>query len=116
MSCWVVPTIAAELWGVSVDHVLQQARDGHLPYCLDQGFMFVDVIGHGGGGGGALKPHEEHPPTFTVLSAAETEALCGGSEARDESLDEGDEAEDEDAETQSPDDDEASADLGDWRT
>ena len=75
MSCWVVPTIAAELWGVSIDHVLQQVRDGHLSHRVDDGFMFVDVAPNGGGCG-IVKPAAVNPPTFTVLSEAEVDALC----------------------------------------
>jgi hypothetical protein len=110
MSCWVVPTIAAELWGVSVDHVLQQVRDGHLSHRLDEGFMFVDVAPNGGGCGIA-KPAAMNPPTFTVLSEAEVDALCDETVADMEDH----ETCDEEAESQSPGDDEASVDLGDWR-
>jgi hypothetical protein len=112
MSCWVVPTIAAELWGVSVDHVLQQVRDGHLSHRLDEGFMFVDVAPNGGGCG-IVKPVAMNPPTFTVLSEAEVEALCDETVADIEA--DADEDGDEEAESQSPGDDEASVDLGDWR-
>jgi hypothetical protein len=115
MSCWVVPTIAAEIWGVSVDHVLSQVRDGHLPHQLDEGFMFVDVFSHGGGGGcGVAKQVEPPPPTFIVLSEAEVEALGkADEEPRVDPID--DSGVEEETESQSPDDDEASVDLGDWR-
>ncbi len=43
MACWVVPAIAAEFWGVSVDHVMSQIQDGHVPTKSEQGFVFVDV-------------------------------------------------------------------------
>ncbi len=108
MSCWVVPTIAAEIWGVSIDHLLQQVRDGNLAYRVDEGFMFVDVEP-------PPQPKVEHPPTFTVLSEAELEALRDAEEdylvsqhVEDEEI--------QDEESQSPDDDEASVELGDWRT
>ena len=104
MSCWVVPTIAAEIWGVSVDHLLQQVREGKLAYRVDEGFMFVDVEP-------PPQPKVEHPPTFTVLSVAELEAL------RDAEEDYVVSQHDEDEESQSPgDNDEASVELGDWRT
>jgi hypothetical protein len=113
MSCWVVPTIAAEIWGVSVDHVLSQVRDGHLPHQLDEGFMFVDVFSHSGGGCGVAKHVEPPPPTFTLLSEAEVEALGkAGEEPRVDPID--DSAVEEETESQSPDDDEASTDLDDW--
>ena len=119
MSCWVVPTIAAELWGVSVDHVLQQVRDGYLSHRVDDGFMFVDVAPNGGGCG-IVKPAAMNPPTFTVLSEAEVDALCDETVADIEAADTFEaqnDAEDGDAEeeSQSPANDEASVDLGDWR-
>jgi hypothetical protein len=104
MSCWVVPTIAAELWGVPVDQVLQRVRDGNLPYRVDAGFMFVDV---------APPP----PPTFTVLSEAEVDALADEviEHLRERDAFEEAQAPEPESETQSPDDDEASEELGDWR-
>lgn len=109
MSCWVIPTIAAEFWGVSVDQILQRVRDGDLPHRVDEGFMFIDVV-------------PPPPPTFTVLSESELEALREN-EPRDDaprSIEPDAEVgpshhDDEADETQSPDDDEASVELGDWR-
>ncbi len=78
MSCWVVPTIAAEIWGVSVDHILQRVGDGSLSHRTDEGFMFVDVIPLARDETIAFdhKPaQEEHPATFTPLSQGEIEAL-----------------------------------------
>lgn len=43
MSCWVVPTLAAEIWGVSLDHVLWQVNSGAIPSKVDYGFVLVDV-------------------------------------------------------------------------
>ena len=65
--------------------------------------MFVDVEP-------PPPPKIEHPPTFTVLSEAEVEAL------RDAEEDDVVPQHDEDEESQSPGDDEASVELGDWRT
>ena len=120
MSCWVVPTIEAEIWGVSVDHVLSQVRDGHLPHQIDEGFVFVDVFCHGGGGGCGVTRCEPPPPTFTVLSEAEVQAL--GEADADEDSDEEPLIEpiehlsiEDEPESRSPDDDEASVELGDWR-
>jgi|SoiMethySBSTD1v2_1073268.scaffolds.fasta_scaffold1618178_2 hypothetical protein len=44
MSCWVVPTIAADYWQVSLDYVLQGMRDGSIASKTEQGFTFVDVM------------------------------------------------------------------------
>ena len=113
MSCWVVPTIAAEIWGVSVDHVLSLVRDGHLPHQIDEGFMFVDIVP-------GVRRCEPPPPTFTVLSEAEVEAL--GEADADADADEEPRIEpieemsiEEEPESQSPDNDEAFVELDDWR-
>ncbi len=118
MSCWVVPTIAAEIWGVSVDSILHRVRDGSLAHRADEGFLFVQMEP-------VTAPKVERPPTFTVLSAAEVEALevdrveetiavAADSEAT--KLDHKVDDDDHEVESQSPDDDEASVDLADFRT
>lgn len=43
MSCWVVPTIAAELWGIPLEQVLGQIRAGVVVSKSDYGFTLVDV-------------------------------------------------------------------------
>jgi hypothetical protein len=43
MSCWVVPTLAAELWGVPVDGVLGRIRAGLLASRTMDGLLVVDV-------------------------------------------------------------------------
>jgi len=43
MSCWVVPSIAAELWGTSINDVLSKAKNGNIPSKSEYGFMLVDV-------------------------------------------------------------------------
>ena len=94
MSCWVVPSIAAELWGVSVEHVLAGIREGRIPSRIDNGFMCVDAAP----GSPRLKRSvDEHPPTFTVVTEDEMAALLGGN-ADDELLDEEPECTDEESE------------------
>ena len=43
MSSWVVPSIAAELWHVSVETILVRMRSGALPSRTEGGFTFVDI-------------------------------------------------------------------------
>lgn len=43
MGCWVVPAIAAEVWGVGLDHVLARIADGSLPSRREYGFLLVDA-------------------------------------------------------------------------
>ena len=68
MSCWVVPTVAAELWGVSVEHVIQCIRSGQLASRSEAGFTFVDI---------APETSINKPPTYTVITAEEFAALTG---------------------------------------
>ena len=41
MSCWVVPALAAELWGMSLGQVLRGIKDGSIPWREEHGFAFV---------------------------------------------------------------------------
>lgn len=43
MSCWVVPAVAAELWGTTIGFVLQQIQNGRVPSKTEYGFVLVDV-------------------------------------------------------------------------
>jgi len=43
MACWVVPTVAAELWGVSLQQVLDAILSGAISSRQDSDFTFVDV-------------------------------------------------------------------------
>src|SRR6185295_17523975 len=43
MSCWVVPSIAAEIGGISTADVLAQVRDGRCGSRSELGFIMVDV-------------------------------------------------------------------------
>ena len=47
MSCWVVPTIAAELWGVPLDDLMGRIDDGTVPSRTEHGFVLVDVAPDG---------------------------------------------------------------------
>src|SRR4051794_11525023 len=70
MSCWVVPTVAAELWGVSVDTILTRVRTGDVSSKTENGFMFVDVAPDSAR---IETPKSLRPPTF----AAATEVKPG---------------------------------------
>jgi hypothetical protein len=90
MSCWVVPTIAAELWGVPLQNVLDSVKAGRVPCKTESGFTFVDVAPSSP----TFQPSRQRrakPPTFNVVTREEVVALTG------------------------QDGDEFSADLGDWR-
>src|SRR5688500_16517599 len=77
MSCWVVPSVAAELWGVSVEHVLAGIREGRIFSRTDNGFVCVDAAPESPTLS-AARVAVEHPPTFTVVTEDEMAALLGG--------------------------------------
>ena len=99
MSCWVVPTVAAELWGVSVEHVIQCIRDGQLTSRSEAGFLFVDI---------APETNTIKPPTYTVITPEEFAALTGHGPA-DLATD------DDDVEVEIVEDEVESHNISDWR-
>ncbi|MBC8107998.1 MAG: hypothetical protein H7Z14_15530 [Anaerolineae bacterium] len=75
MSCWVVPTVAAELWGVAVDTILDRARSGVVPSKTENGFMFVDVAPNSTRCDPPKGIRPPSPPTFTVVTEVKASAL-----------------------------------------
>jgi hypothetical protein len=92
MSCWVVPTIAAELWGVPLQQVLDGMKAGHIPFKDELGRSFVDVAPDSPKLQTPAAMRQPTPPTFTVVTSEELVALT-------------------DDETE----DQPTMDLGDWR-
>ncbi len=76
MGCWVVPTIAAELWGVPLSHVLECLRQGRLTSKIDEGFVLIDADPRGIA---VRQPAQytaaEHPATYEALSQEELDGL-----------------------------------------
>lgn len=70
MSCWVVPAVAAEYWGISLDLVMRRITDGLVPHMSEAGFVFVDVDPWAAACTGGYR--HQPPPTF--VSTAETPA------------------------------------------
>lgn len=122
MSCWVVPTVAAEYWGISVDLVLRRMSEGLVPQMSQSGFIFVDIDPWATACTGAFR--HEPPPTFvsTAESIAPVESAWSPvsimANAEDESsvelmLDETDDSEERQDEDGLPDlDEEESATFG----
>ena len=83
MSCWVVPTVAAEYWGVPLDVVRQRMSNGLVPHKTEQGFVFLDVDPWSADSRG--KPHHEPPPTFVStpieLLDEQSDAVDSGSDS-----------------------------------
>ena len=68
MPCWVVPVVAAELWGVGVDHVLRALADGTVPSKQEYGFTVVDVAPESSIFPPPRRPDEPPPPTFVLVN------------------------------------------------
>ena len=43
MSCWVAPSLAAEMWGMPLEQLMARIRSGEIATKQEQGFTFVDV-------------------------------------------------------------------------
>ncbi len=98
MSAWVAPSIAAEIWGVSVDHILAGIADGSIQSLVDGQFLFVDLHGRG-----FAQSSPRPPVSEPVITKEEFAALTFRPINRDE---------------ESPEDsssDESSADFSHWR-
>lgn len=76
MSCWVVPAIAAELWGVTLGHVLERVRDGSLSSRHEHGFTFVDVAPDSHTYHRPRRPGEPAPPTFVAAKPREDDPVA----------------------------------------
>ena len=90
MPSWVVPAVAAELWGVSVEHVLAEVAAGRVISRREGEFLFVDVDPNAAEAAQAetrpipyrrslawtlgTSPHVQQP----LVTAAERDALLGG--------------------------------------
>lgn len=68
MSCWVVPAIAAELWGVSLAQVLAGVADGTVRWQREHGFLFVDASARSHSLQTTRKPQGPPPPTFVHVT------------------------------------------------
>lgn len=97
MSCWVVPTIAAELWAVPLQQILDGLRDGHIPSKVEAGFTFVDVAPESPKLETPRAMRPPTPPTFSIVSEEEMAALTGAEVGEMQMEEDG------------------SIDLGDWR-
>jgi hypothetical protein len=75
MSCWVVPSVAAELWGCTVDAVLNAMRQGDVPTKDDSGWTFVDVAPDSPKLEAPKSVLPPIPDTYSIVSQAEVFAL-----------------------------------------
>mgnify|MGYP000110480817 CR=1 FL=1 len=76
MSCWVVPTVAAEVWEMDLSQVMRAIHDGSAVSKTENGLQVVDVAPHGKE---ICRPdacsHQVAPVTYTSVSEAELDLL-----------------------------------------
>jgi hypothetical protein len=66
MSCWVVPIVAAEIWGVSLNEVLQRIHNGAVISKMEYGFLLVDTAPLGPMFKSSATPGRK-PPTWVAV-------------------------------------------------
>jgi hypothetical protein len=78
MGCWVVPAVAAELWGMPLDRVMEAIQNGVLFWKNEDGFLLIDADPRGAASIRGSTAKQPHPPTYTpAISTAEMNALLG---------------------------------------
>lgn len=77
MSSWVAPAVAAEMWGVSIEHVMAGVANGSICSVVDGNFLFVDMAPIGFA---PTRPHS-HPPTHSVVTPEELAVLSAEEQA-----------------------------------
>jgi hypothetical protein len=73
MSSWVAPAVAAEIWGVSLEEVMEYIANGRVPSRTDGRFLFVDV----GANGLPIARDENDCPEQSIVTPQELTALAG---------------------------------------
>ena len=101
MSCWVVPSLAAELWHMPLDILLRCISEGQIVSKREDGFTFVDMAPSGPKIARPITPPHLRPPTFTM--------------AKEDDIPPVPEKESEIEPEEGFEDDTASKELGDWR-
>jgi hypothetical protein len=90
MSCWVVPALAAEIWGIPLQQILNAIRSGKLPTKSAIGLTFVDVAPGGPTARTGYRPPAARPSTFTAaplageLTSDELNALSADADPEEE--------------------------------
>src|SRR5438552_14363797 len=126
MSCWVCPSLAAELWHMPLDQVLAHSRDGQIASRHEDGFTFVEMAPFGPHLHRPSVPRHLRPPTFTAAAPGDEPQPLSDDEigslthepppAAIERDPEQSKDLSEDSPEDLPEDETASKDLGDWRS
>jgi hypothetical protein len=126
MSCWVAPTLAAEIWQISLELLMSRIASGEIPVREEDGFIFVDVAPYGPRVERPNRAPHERPATFTAVDG-DSALMITEAEAAALSMPPtpptppvptraDDDDDDDDDDEMGPEDETASQTLGDWRT
>ena len=141
MSCWVAPTLAAEIWQIPLDLLMSRIASGEIPVRDEDGFLFVDVAPYGPRVERPNRAPQDRPATFTAVASDVIHATDDHAGEFHDSKDDDDDEEDDgdsplmvsdeeamalltfptppaaasDDDEMGPEDDTASKTLGDWR-
>ncbi len=72
MASWVTPTVAAEMWEMSVAEIQDRVKRGELVSKEEGGFTFVNI---GSPDESSSSPARITPPTFSIVTREEQLAL-----------------------------------------
>ena len=91
MSCWVVPIVAAEIWGISLSEVLSRVHAGTVVSKMEYGFLLVDTAPLGPLFRSTCAEGRAKPPTFvevqTWIETDEDELMESGETIEDAGMD-----------------------------
>jgi hypothetical protein len=71
MSCWVVPQVAAEIWGISLSEVLSRIHAGVVISKMEYGFLLVDTAPLGPMFRSTAAEGRAKPPTWVAVKTWE---------------------------------------------
>jgi hypothetical protein len=113
MSCWVAPTLAAEIWQISLELLMTRIASGEIPVRDEDGFLFVDVAPYGPRVERPISRPEHRPAMCTPIEADAAELMVTDAEAAAFAMPAPPPRASEDE--MGPEDETASKSLGDWR-
>ena len=113
MSCWVAPTLAAEIWQISLELLMSRIASGEIPVRDEDGFIFVDVAPYGARVERPNRAAHERPAMYTPVDADDTPLMVTDEEAAALAMPATSTSDNDDE--MGPEDETASKSLGDWR-
>jgi hypothetical protein len=115
MSCWVAPTLAAEIWQISLELLMSRIASGEIPVRDEDGFLFVDVAPYGPRLERPIRAPEHRPAMCTPVEADAAELMVTDEEAAALTMPAAPVATSTADDEMGPEDETASKSLGDWR-